>query len=250
MKIDINCDLGEGESRTRTRMLMRWITSANVACGGHAGDLTTMSACVEFARKFRVRLGAHPGPWSRGDFGRGAIELDPDGLELLLLHQVGALERIARSAGVRLHHIKLHGALYHATESIAALRRRYVSTVARWWPGTKIYARAAGNVVPFARKLGVPVWEEAFADRGYCDDGSLVPRTQPGALLTKNKEVVARVRTLLESGEVTAVSGKQVQLFPDTLCLHSDTSLALKCAEAIAGALGRRPERPLGRTWS
>jgi len=169
MKIDINCDLGEGESPTRTRRLMCWITSANVACGGHAGDLATMGACVKFARQRRVRLGAHPGPWSRGDFGRGAVELDPDALELLLLHQVGALERIARSNGVRLHHIKLHGALYHATESSGALRRRFVSTVARWWPGAKIYARAGGTVARLARKLGVPVWEEAFR-------GSRIPR--------------------------------------------------------------------------
>jgi UPF0271 protein len=237
MKIDINCDLGEGEPRTRTRMLMRWITSANVACGGHAGDLSTMDACVKFARQFHVRLGAHPGPWSRGDFGRGTVELEPDEMELLLLHQVGALERIARSNGVRLHHVKLHGTLYHATETSVTLRRRYVSTVARWWPGTKIYARAGGGVARLARKLGVPVWEEAFADRGYCDDGSLVPRTQPGALLTYHKEVVARVRTLLENGELTAVSGKRIQLSPDTLCLHSDTPQALELAKTIATAM-------------
>src|SRR5688500_18309234 len=116
MRFDLNCDLGEGEPRARTEALMRVITSANVACGGHAGDLASMERCVALAKKFKVRLGAHPGTADRAGFGRGELKITPAELELLLLQQVGTLERIARAHGVKLHHIKLHGALYHATE--------------------------------------------------------------------------------------------------------------------------------------
>src|SRR5437867_5375494 len=118
---------------------MRRITSANVACGGHAGDAATMRACARLAKRFGVRLGAHPGPWSRDDMGRGTIELRPDELELLLLHQVGALEAIARAERVKLHHIKLHGALYHASEAVEQLGRCYAAAVARWWPNAIVY---------------------------------------------------------------------------------------------------------------
>src|ERR1041385_1844039 len=112
---------------------MRWVTSANIACGGHAGDRESMEACARLAKSNGVRLGAHPGPWDRVDFGRGSVRLSPDGLELLLLHRVGALERIAQSTGLRLHHIKLHGGLYHASEEQEALATRYAAVVRRFW---------------------------------------------------------------------------------------------------------------------
>src|ERR1043165_4558017 len=117
MRMDLNCDLGEGEPRARTRALMRWITSANVACGGHAGTLETMAVCCQLAREKRVRVGAHPGPGSRDDFGRGDLALSPEAFELLLVQQVGALAQVARRLQVRLAHIKLHGALYHAVDA-------------------------------------------------------------------------------------------------------------------------------------
>src|SRR6266705_510141 len=164
---------------------MRRVTSANVACGGHGGDLKTMEACVRLAGQHGVRLGAHPGPWSRSDFGRRPVRFAPDEFELLLLHQVGALERVAQANGVRLHHIKLHGALYHASEENEALAKRYVAAVRRFWSQAKIYARAGGRVARVARRAGLVLWEEAFADRGYRDDGTLVTRTEPNALLTE-----------------------------------------------------------------
>src|SRR6266705_543540 len=202
---------------------MRRVTSANVACGGHGGDLKTMEACVRLARQHRVRLGAHPGPWSRSDFGRGPVRLAPDEFELLLLHQVGALERLARANGVRLHHIKLHGALYHASEEEEVLAERYAAVVKRFWSKSKIYACAGGRVVRLARGAGLVVWEEAFADRGYRDDGTLVARKEPGALLSDATVAVEQVRRLSETGEITARSGKRIALKPQTICIHSDT---------------------------
>ena len=233
MKLDLNCDLGEGESLLRTRALMRWITSANVACGGHAGDIKSMQDCVRLAKEFGVRLGAHPGCRSPADFGRGPVQITPDELELLLLQQVGALELLARDQGVSLHHIKLHGALYHATEADESLALYYIANVRKWWPGAKIYARAGGTVAQTARKFGAPIWEEAFADRRYDEQGFLVPRDSPGALLTKPSAVRAQVRGILERKEVVAISGQSLQIAPQTLCLHSDTPRAVQLARMV-----------------
>ena len=239
MKLDLNCDLGEGEPLARTRALMRRVTSANVACGGHAGDLRTMEVCVRLARQYGVWLGAHPGPWSRGDFGRGPLLVAPGQLELLLLQQVGALGCVARANGVRLHHIKLHGALYHASEENQALAKRYVALVQRFWPHAKIYARAGGRVARVARHAGLSVWEEAFGDRGYRDDGTLIPRAEPNALLTEAGRVIERVRRLLDHGEIIAASGKRISLRPQTLCIHSDTPHAAEIAQAVVSVTGR-----------
>jgi UPF0271 protein len=166
------------------------------------------------------------------------VRFAPDELELLLLHQVGALQRVAQVNGVRLHHIKLHGALYHASDENEALSKRYVAAVKRYWPQAKIYARAGGSLARVARHAGLGLWEEAFADRSYRDDGTLVPRTEPNALLTETDLVVDRVRRLLDEGEVIAASGKHIVLRPRTLCIHSDTPHAAQLAQAVMKALG------------
>jgi len=233
VKLDLNCDLGEGEPIARTAALMRSITSANVACGGHAGNSDTMEQCVRLAKKDRVRLGAHPGPRSRGDFGRGAVAITPDEFEMLLVHQVSALEKIARMHGIRLHHVKLHGALYHASDADPELARRYFKLMKRWWPGCVIYALAGGPVAEQGRKAGVGIWPEVFADRGYRDDGTLVPRDEPGAVLHSGVEVARRVRLLLGSGELEANSGRRLVLMARTMCVHSDTSDAVALARRI-----------------
>jgi UPF0271 protein len=239
MKLDLNCDLGEGEPLARTRALMQHITSANVACGGHAGDARTMQACIRLARAFDVRLGAHPGPWSRADFGRGPASGSARDLELLLLQQVGALERLARAEGVRLHHVKLHGALNHASEASESLARGYVGSVRRWWPRTIIYARAGGHVAVFARRAGMEVWEEVFADRGYNDDGSLVARGAVGALVSGARRVTQRVELLRERGEIEALSGRRLVVTARTIGLHADTPDSVALARAISMALCR-----------
>ncbi|HVY68293.1 MAG TPA: 5-oxoprolinase subunit PxpA [Verrucomicrobiae bacterium] len=235
MKLDLNCDLGEGETASRTRALMRWITSANVACGGHAGDVASMTRCCELAWKFDVRLGAHPGPWDRASFGRAEIRLTAKELETLLLQQVGALERVARAHQLELHHIKLHGALYHAVERDAALARSYLRAVGKWWPGVRVYALAGGAVMRAASKSGVEVWGEIFADRSYRDDGSLVPRGQPGAVFEKVEAMIGRMKGFARTGTIPSVSGKPLRLSGRTLCVHSDTPSAV----ALAGRLAR-----------
>lgn len=231
---DLNCDLGEGESPARTRALMRWITSANVACGGHAGNVRTMTACVRWAARHRVRIGAHPGLWSRHDFGRGPVTLTPQELETLLVHQISALHRIAADMDASLHHVKLHGALYHATETDPRLRRRFVESVGRWWPDLKIYALAGGKVASLARRQGVPVVEEGFLDRAYLDARTLAPRSGPDALWTDARQLVARLLHWHRSGTLISTSGRPHRLDVATWCVHADTPGAARLARVVA----------------
>lgn len=239
--VDVNCDLGEGEPRARTRALMRWITSANIACGGHAGSVDSMRACVRAAKQLDVRVGAHPGPWSRDDRGRGAIATTPVELTLLLLHQIGALAVIAAGEGVRLHHVKLHGGLYHAVESDARLTRAYLDCVSAHWPRAAVYALAGGRVARAAQRAGVRCLAEAFADRAYRRDGSLVSRTEPGALVDDVDAVEARVSGLTRGKGIAAVDGTRIMMRVDTICVHSDTPGAVRIARAVSQALGRLP---------
>jgi len=243
MELDLNCDLGEGEPPARTRALMRWITSANIACGGHAGDARSMRDCVRLAQEFKVNVGAHPGHWSRADLGRGELGMTPDELELLLLQQVGALEKIAISEGARLHHLKLHGALYHAVEADAKLARRYAEVVARYWPTAMVYGFASGRVLPAVRKIGMRCCAEGFADRAYQTDGRLVPRTEPGAVLTRVADSVARLRDLLAGRGIRTVDGQWLKLRIDTLCVHADSPHALRRVRVLSTAAGRAGDR-------
>jgi UPF0271 protein len=237
MKLDLNCDLGEGEPPARTRELMRHITSANVACGGHAGDVASMTRCVLLAKQCGVKLGAHPSLWSRGDFGRGEACLTPEEFELLLLQQVGTLDLIARARGVRLHHVKLHGALYHVTERNSVLRHAYLAALRSYWPGLRAYSLAGGAVFQDAKRARVEVWQETFADRAYRDDGKLVPRVEPGAILTDEGEVMQRVKAVVRSGTVKSISGRPIAIAAQTLCVHSDTPNAVRLVRAIASLL-------------
>jgi UPF0271 protein len=236
-KPDLNCDLGEGEPPARTRSLMRWITSANVACGGHAGNVRSMRYCVRLAREFGVKLGAHPGIGTNLDFGRSAAPPTPAELELLLLHQVSALETIAAAEDVSLHHIKLHGALYHAVEADARLARVYLRCVQSHWPKVKVYSLADGRVRREARRTGVNCRAEGFADRAYLPDGQLVPRSEPGAVIADVTNAVHRVRSLLAGNGITAVNGRSIPFQCDTICVHADTPNAPEMARALARLL-------------
>jgi UPF0271 protein len=235
MRFDLNCDLGEGEPRARTEALMRVINSANVACGGHAGDIASMERCVALVKKYKVRLGAHPGAAGRAGFGRGELSITAAELELLLLQQVGALERIAHAHGVKLQHIKLHGALYHATERDRRLAKAYVEIVRRWWPKVVVYAFAGGTVAKLAKRM---VWEEAFLDRNYLDNGTLVPRSEHNALLKNVQEVKARLAQLAR-GTVISVGGKVIRVRARTICVHGDTPRAVEFASQFRPALSR-----------
>ena len=212
---------------------MRWVTSANVACGGHAGSVQSMEHCIRLAKKNGVRLGAHPGSWDRKHFGRGTVRITVAELELLLLQQVGVLERLAQIQNVPFHHIKLHGTLYHASETDSRLASAYADAVKRWWPTAKIYARAHGRVAAAARRRRIGVWEEVYVDRNYLSNGALVPRGRKGALITNPLLALQRAKDVIEHRRIEAISGERISARADTLCIHSDTPRATVLARAL-----------------
>lgn len=230
MKMDLNCDLGEHESPARTRALMKLITSANVACGGHAGSAATMEHCAALARANKVRLGAHPG--LPGNFGRTETAVTPSELKTLLLHQISALEKVSHKQGIDLHHIKLHGALYHLTETNAGLRRAYLQTIKDYWPRLIVFARANGAVARQARAMKLKVWEEAFADRAYEPDGSLVPRMEKNAIHSAD-EALAQAASLIYADQVVTSGHRTIRLKPRTLCIHGDSPDAVEALKTI-----------------
>ncbi|HRJ73473.1 MAG TPA: 5-oxoprolinase subunit PxpA [Terrimicrobiaceae bacterium] len=233
---DLNCDLGEGEAPARTRALLRVVTSANIACGGHAGDARSMRRCLRLCREFGVRAGAHPGYVDREFFGRRSLPLAPAALEVLLAGQTGALARIAESEAVALSHVKLHGALYHVVERDPVLARIFAEFVGRNFPRFRILAAPDGEVVRAAASCGVAVWREIFADRAYSPGGGLVSRDQPGAVLTV-RQVRARLQTLRAAGLLAAEDGTPLRFAAETLCVHADSPQAVRIAKLARPAL-------------
>lgn len=234
----LNADLGEHEPPARTRALMRLIDLANIACGGHAGTTATMDRAVHLAIENRVAIGAHPG--LAAEFGRGVAGITRKELEELIVDQVGALTDVAVRAGATLNHIKLHGALYHAVERSEALARGYADLVRSQYSALKIVAFAGGRVIDLCRELGLWAIPEAFAERGYCEDGSLVPRGQPGDLIADPHIVAGRVRALSEGRCIAAEEGGTIRIFAETVCVHSDTPNAVRIARAAREVLGPR----------
>jgi 5-oxoprolinase (ATP-hydrolysing) subunit A len=233
MKLDLNCDLGEGEPNTKTRALMRSIPSANIACGGHAGNLETMRTAVRLALVHNVRIGAHPGLADRENFGRKIVPLKSAELELLILHQVSALEKIVAEAGGRLHHIKAHGALYHMVEAEPNLRKALCDLIRELWPSVRVYCLPDGKLFQEAREHGLSSWGEGFLDRAYNADGSLVARHQPGAVLSL-KKFVERLDLIAGKEPIRDVNGDSLRIRAQTWCLHSDTQHAVRFAQLAA----------------
>ena|ERR1700680_2644707 len=220
--MDLSADVGEGDPKT-DEALLQLVTSANVACGVHAGDSHTMRATVALAVHHGVAVGAHPGFDDREGFGRRPVHLTPARLADLLLHQLGALDVIARAEGTALHHVKPHGALYNQAETDHGQALVMIAAVRAFDPTLCLVGRAGSAMETAARELDHPFRPEAFADRRYRTDGSLLPRTERGAILTDPDEVVAQVRALVTQGEVQASDGSRVRVAFETLCLHGDT---------------------------
>jgi len=232
--MDINCDLGEGEPLSRTRALLRQVTSANIACGGHAGTAESMRRCLRLCRELGVRAGAHPGYADRANFGRVEIRLTVAEFETLLAQQLGALSLLAKSEGVKLRHIKLHGALYHAVEKSPALVRAYISFLKEYAPRLVVIALAGGRIVEAARAGGLKAWGEIFAERGYAADGGLIPRSEAGALI----EDVSVIRERLAHWQRVGSFPNTAKIEAQTICIHSDSPGAVGIARVLAGVFG------------
>jgi len=233
--IDLNCDLGEGAGNDAA--LMPLISSANIACGGHAGDARTMRATIRLAREHGVAAGAHPGYADRADFGRADLDLHTDAIEELVKSQVEALLAIARDEGVSVRHVKPHGALYNRSarhretalaiaRAVAAVDRRLI-----------LFGQAGGASLGAAAEIGLMTAAEAFADRVYQADGSLMPRDRPGAVIIEPARAVAQALELVLHGSVTAADGSRVRIAADTICLHGDAAGAVEFARSLRAAL-------------
>lgn len=230
MSVDLNADVGEGMDDAE---LLPYVTSANVACGMHAGDPVTMDQTVELALSRGVRVGAHPGYPDRANFGRVAIEMAADEIENLVVYQVSALEGFVRSRGSRLTHVKPHGALYHSGAEFPDVARAIAEGVRRVGTELVLVGASGSMLVGAGREAGLPVAEEAFADRRYRSDGTLVPRGRPNALITDPDEAAEQAVQLARDGVVVADDSSRISVRADTICLHGDTPGAAEIARRI-----------------
>jgi len=234
MAVDLNADVGEGMDDAA---LLPFLTSANVACGFHAGDPTVMDATVEQALARGVRVGAHPGYPDRENFGRIRMDLPAAAVERLVLYQIAALEGFVRSRGARLTHVKPHGALYHAAAQSWDIARAIAAGVLRAGTGLVVVAQPGTKLLDAAREAGLPAAAEAFADRRYRSDGTLVPRTEPDALLTDPEEAAGQALSLARDRFVVARDGSRIAVEADTICVHGDTPGAPEIARRISEEL-------------
>lgn len=234
-RIDLNADLGEGSPEDAE--VIRWVSSANIACGGHAGDADSMAAAVARCAAQGVRLGAHPGYPDRAGFGRRELGLTPAEIGMTVRAQVAALKAIADAAGVPLVHVKPHGALYHRAAQDPEVAAVLIALIRDLDPRLALVGLAGSPLLAAARAAGLAVLAEAFADRGYRADGGLQPRGLAGALIEDPAEVAAQALELVRNGQVRAVDGQCVAVRADTLCLHGDGAGAAARAAALHQAL-------------
>ena len=231
--IDLNCDLGEGMSNDAA--IMPVISSANIACGAHAGDLATMRETVALAKANGVAIGAHPGFADRENFGRKELRLKPRDLEQLVVRQIAALRELTE-----LSHVKPHGALYN----LAARDRDVAEVFARaiQWidPDLLLFAPSGSELARAGREAGLRVAEEVFADRTYQGDGTLTPRSQPRSTIEFAPQAIAQACRMIEHGEVEALDGTLVKVTAETICLHGDHPHAVAFARELRTALAER----------
>ncbi len=241
MRIDLNCDLGESFGSFKVghdAAIMPFITSANVACGFHAGDPMIMAETVELAKKNKVAVGAHPGFPDLLGFGRRDMGLSKKEVKNIMLYQVGALQAFTRSIGIALQHVKPHGALYNATAKNEAYMEAIIEAVAALDPRLMLFAFAGSKMAGMAEDAGLRVAHEVFVDRAYNADGNLVTRSVSGAVIEDARLVAERVVSMVKEKSIKAIDGKTVRFDQvHTVCLHGDTLNAVELAKAMKKAL-------------
>jgi 5-oxoprolinase (ATP-hydrolysing) subunit A len=238
--VDLNCDMGESTASQKIgddARIMPLISSANIACGFHGGDPEVIAATIELAKKNQVAIGAHPSFPDRENFGRKEMELDPAAIRNLIIYQVSAIKGMAASMNAVLTHVKPHGALYN----MAARRQDYAEAIANAVmtidPKLVLFGLAGSKMLSVAAEIGLTTCAEVFADRSYQDDGSLTPRTQPGAIIKDVQQAVQQVVGMVKEGRVRSMNGRWIELKADTVCIHGDTPGAAEYAKAIRHGL-------------
>ena len=234
-RVDLNADVGEGLGQDPA--LFRVVTSASIACGFHAGDPGTMRATIALAREHGVAVGAHPSFPDLSGFGRREMTLTPREVEECVTYQVGALADIANSHHVRLQHVKPHGALYNMAARDAALADAVAHAVAAFDPALILFGLSGSQLIEAGKRAGLQTTSEVFADRAYRGDGTLVPRTEAGAVVHEAAVVVPRAIAMVRDGAVTADDGTRVPLQVDSICVHGDTPAAAELAALVREGL-------------
>ena len=235
MQIDLNADVGEliGDDEG----VMPFVSSANVACGFHAGNPQTMRTTVQLAQGLGVAIGAHPSFQDRDGFGRREMRISTAELETLVAYQIGALSVVASALGSRLSHVKPHGALYNMAARNAAMADAIARAVQTVDASLVLFGLSGSQLVAAGERAGLAVASEVFADRGYTPDGSLAPRGTPGAVLTEVVDVAQRAVDMATGQGVVSVDGTTIRVKADTICIHGDTPGAAALARAVRSAL-------------
>ena len=234
--MDINCDMGEIPRLLKDNVysdLMDHVTSINLACGGHAGDLSMMRELIRIAKRKNVRIGAHPSYPDRENFGRLVLEMDSEELLRSICDQVRSLIKIAEEESVSISHIKPHGALYDQAAKDAHLARVIGSAVDRVEPDLDIICLSGSSMVRILEDMGLKVVQEAFADRTYERDGGLRDRGSDRALITDPQKAADQARSIIEDKKIITFDGSEISVQAQTLCIHSDTPNAIAIAQEV-----------------
>jgi len=240
MKIDLNSDLGESFGRYKLGLdeeVMKYITSANIACGWHAGDPLVMRNTVRLAKDMNVEVGAHPGYPDLMGFGRRYMGITREEARNYILYQIGALYAFVKAEGLTLQHVKPHGALYNALVRDEELTRGVLEGIADFDKNIIFVGLSMSKPLEIAEEMGLKVAHEVFADRAYNPDGTLVSRRKPGAVIHNKEEIAERVISMVKDGGVKAINGEWVELKADTICVHGDNPKAVQIAARIRKVL-------------
>ncbi|CAM5220147.1 5-oxoprolinase subunit A OS=Ureibacillus acetophenoni OX=614649 GN=pxpA PE=3 SV=1 [Ureibacillus acetophenoni] len=239
-RVDLNCDIGESFGRytlANQEEILEHVTSANIACGFHAGDPSVMRETVKLAIKHNVKIGAHPGLPDLVGFGRREMAISPQEAYDMVVYQIGALQAFLSIEGVRMQHVKPHGALYNMAVKDAKIAEAIAQAVYDVSPELILFGLASSELTRAGEKLGLQTAHEVFADRTYQEDGSLTSRKQANALISSEEEAVGQVIRMVAEGKVRTVQGTDVSLRADTICIHGDGDHAVDFAKYIKNEL-------------
>ena len=240
VKVDLNCDLGESFGAYTMGMddkVIPLISSCNIACGYHASDPLVMKKTVAMAAEAGIGIGAHPGYPDLMGFGRRNMNVSPEEAAAYVTYQLGALYAFARSAGVSIQHVKPHGALYNMAGKDYALALAIAKAVQSFDPDVILLGLSGSQSIKAAQDIGLPAAREVFADRAYMPDGSLMPRTMEGAVIHDEALAIGRVVRMVKEHKVTACDGTDIEIVPDSVCVHGDNVKALAFVTQIRDAL-------------
>jgi len=229
--IDLNCDMGEGIGNDDA--IMPFISSANIACGYHAGDEDSMRKTVESAIKHNVAIGAHPSFFDKKNFGRTEMNLPADEIYDLVLLQLRTIDKIINDKEGKLHHVKPHGALYNMSAKNSRIAQAIAQAVKDFNEDLILFGLSGSISISVANELGLKVASEVFADRTYQDDGSLTPRSQLGALVEDEEKLLDQLLQMIKAKTVTTITGKTLPIVADTVCIHGDGEHAVQFAKTI-----------------